>query len=133
MHKARTVRTLLLAAGLSLACTAPARALTQAEEAGFAVIATGANLFWVPAKLLVAAAAIPVGGLAGAFSGGDARTAYAIWVPAMGGTFFLTNSHLDGSKPIEFLGSDYPDRPDRDIQKGQRTIIFDQPYESLYH
>jgi hypothetical protein len=110
----------------------PARALTQAEEAGFAVIATGANIFWVPAKLVVAAIAMPVGGIAGALSGGDARTAYAIWVPAMGGTFFLTNGHLDGSKPIEFLGSDYPDRPAEDIE-GERTIIFDTPYQGLYH
>jgi hypothetical protein len=131
MGNARIVRTALLALGLSLLCAGPVGALTQAEEAGFAVIATGANIFYVPAKLVVAALAIPAGGLAGALSGGDARTAYAIWVPAMGGTFFLTNSHLDGSKPIEFLGSDYPDRPTRDIE-GQRTIIFDTPYQSLY-
>jgi hypothetical protein len=132
MAKARFARTTLLAVALSLACAPPVRALTQAEEAGFAVLATGANIFYVPAKLALAAAAIPVGGLAGALSGGDTRTAYAIWVPAMGGTFFLTNSHLDGSKPIEFLGSDYQDRPDKDLG-GDRTIIFDQPYESLYH
>jgi hypothetical protein len=132
MSKARFMGTALLAATLSLACVPPAHALTQAEEAGFAVLATGVNIFYVPAKLVLAAAAIPVGGLAGAFSGGDARTAYAIWVPAMGGTFFITNSHLDGTKPIEFLGSDYQDKPDRDIE-GERTIIFDTPYESLYH
>jgi hypothetical protein len=131
MRKAKFVRTALLALGLSLVCAGPVRALTQAEEAGFAVIATGANLFYVPAKFLLAAIAMPVGGIAGAFAGGDARTAYAIWVPAMGGTFFLTNSHLDGSKPIEFLGSDYPDTPTVDTS-GERTIIFDAPYES-YH
>ena len=91
---------------------ASARALTQAEEAGLAVLATGANIFYVPAKLALAPPLIPVGGVAGALSGGDARTAYAIWVPAMGGTFFLTNAHLDGSKPIEFFGSDYEDTPD---------------------
>jgi hypothetical protein len=131
MGNARFMRAALLALGLSLACAGPVRALTQAEEAGFAVIATGANIFYVPAKLLVAIVAMPVGGIAGLFSGGDARTAYAIWVPAMGGTFFLTNSHMDGSKPIEFLGSDYPDRPTLDTS-GERTIIFDTPYESLY-
>ena len=126
MAKARLAGTVLVAALLSLVSAAPVRALTQAEEAGFAVLATGVNVFYIPAKLVLAAAAIPVGGLAGALSGGDARTAYSIWVPAMGGTFFLTNSHLDGSKPIEFLGSDYQDKPDREIG-GDRTIIFDQP------
>jgi len=132
MGKPRLLGTALLAVALSLGSAMPARALTQAEEAGFAVIATGANIFWVPAKLVVAAVAMPVGGIAGALSGGDARTAYAIWVPALGGTFFLTNGHLDGSKPIEFLGSDYPDRPSEDIE-GERTIIFDTPYQGLYH
>ena len=104
-------RTTLLVAALTLGCTAPARGLTQVEEAGFAVLATAVNIFYVPAKLALAAAAIPVGGLAGALSGGDTRTAYAIWVPAMGGTYFITNGHLDGSKPIEFLGYDYEDKP----------------------
>ena|SRR5262245_13127042 len=131
MRNARFMRTALLAVGLSLACAGPVRALTQAEEAGFAVIATGANIFYVPAKLLLAVVAMPVGGIAGLFSGGDARTAYAIWVPALGGTFFLTNAHMDGSKPIEFLGSDYPDRRSVDTS-GEGTIIFDTPYESLY-
>ena len=119
-------RTAFLAVALSLASAAPVFALTQAEEAAFAIIATGANLFYVPAKILVAAVAVPVGGLAGAFSGGDARTAYAIWVPAMGGTYFLTNAHLEGSKPIEFLGDDYADRPAPDT-KGDRSVIYDTP------
>ena len=129
MGKPRIVPTALLALGLSLACAGPVRALTQAEEAGFAIITIGANFFYVPAKLALAAVAMPVGGIAGLFSGGDARTAYAIWVPALGGTFFLTNSHMDGSKPIEFLGSDYPDTPTPD-PSGDRTIIFDTSYES---
>jgi hypothetical protein len=124
-------RTTLLAAALTLGCTAPARALTQAEEAGFAVLATAVNIFYVPAKLAVAAVAMPVGGIAGALSGGDARTAYAIWVPAMGGTYFITNGHLDGSKPIEFLGYDYEDKPTADLE-GHRSFIYDTPYKQLY-
>ena len=76
-------------------------------------------------------AAIPVGSLAGAFSGGDMRTAYAIWVPAMGGTYFLTNSHMDGSKPVEFFGYDYDDQLAPSL-KGDQTVIFDTPYPDLY-
>jgi hypothetical protein len=129
--RANGIRAALLAVVLGLASATSAREITQAEEAAYAVLATGANLFYVPAKILVAVAAIPVGGLAGAFSGGDARTAYAIWVPAMGGTYFLTNGHMDGSEPIEFFGYDYDDQlaPSRPIG---RTVIFDTPYSDLY-
>src|SRR5262245_52427386 len=121
----------LAALTLGLTLATPAHALTQAEEAAYAVIATGANIFYVPAKFLVAILAIPVGGLAGAFSGGDVRTAYAIWVPAMGGTYFLTNGHMDGSKPVEFFGYDYEDTLAAD-PKGDRTLIYDTPYPELY-
>ncbi len=109
----------------------PAHALTQAEEAAYAIIATGANIFYVPAKFAVAIGSIPVGGIAGALSGGDVRSAYAIWVPAMGGTYFLTNGHMDGSRPVEFFGYDYADRTPADPE-GERTIIFDDPGPALY-
>ena len=125
------IRATLMAVLLGLSSATSALALTQAEEAGFAVLATGANIFYMPAKFLVAMAAIPVGGLAGALSGGDARTAYAIWVPAMGGTYFLTNGHLDGSKPIEFFGYDYDDQLAPNPE-GDRTLIYDTPYSELY-
>jgi hypothetical protein len=121
---------MLMAAVLGLTSATSTLAITQAEEAGLAVLATGANIFYMPAKFFVALAAIPAGGLAGALSGGDARTAYAIWVPAMGGTFFLTNGHMDGSKPIEFFGYDYDDQPTP--THADRSIIFDTPYSELY-
>ena len=121
----------LLALTLGLGLASPASALTQVEEAAYAVIATGANIFYVPAKFVVAIAAIPIGGLAGAFSGGDTRTAYAIWVPAMGGTYFLTNGHMDGSKPVEFFGYDYDDEL-APSARGDRTVIYDTPYPELY-
>ena len=118
---------------LGVALVAPVQVLadppdhpsTQAEEVRFSVLATAANIFYVPAKIAIAAVAIPAGGLAGALSGGDARTAYAIWVPAMGGTFFLTNAHMDGSKPIEFFGSDYADQPLPQRPGQDETVIFD--------
>jgi hypothetical protein len=126
------IKATLLAVLFCLTSATSSHALTQAEEAFFSVLATGANIFYVPAKFLVAAAAIPVGGLAGAFSGGDVRTAYAIWVPAMGGTYFITNGHLDGSKPIEFFGYDYDDRLAPTTHGEERTMIYDTPYGQLY-
>jgi hypothetical protein len=126
------IRAMLVAAVLGLASATSVLALTQAEEAGYAVLATAGNVLYMPAKFLVAIAAIPVGGLAGALSGGDARTAYAIWVPAMGGTYFLTTAHMDGSKPVEFFGYDYDDTPAPSRGTGERSLIYDTPYSELY-
>jgi hypothetical protein len=110
----------------------PTRAPTQAEEAWFSVLATGANLFYTPLKFVIALLAMPVGGFAGAASGGDARTAYAIWVPALGGTFFLTAAHMEGSKPIEFWGSDYADQPLPQKKGQEETLIFDNAATGVY-
>ena len=111
---------------------APTRAPTQAQEAWFSMLATATNLFYTPLKFAIALVAMPVGGFAGAASGGDARTAYAIWVPALGGTFFLTAAHMEGSKPIEFWGSDYADQP-LPARKGQEeTLIFDNAGTGVY-
>jgi hypothetical protein len=130
-----------IAFGLALA--APAQVLaeplaepnhpsTQADEVLFSVLATATNIFYVPLKVAIAAVAMPAGGIAGAFSGGDARTAYSIWVPALGGTFFLTNAHMDGSKPIEFFGSDYADQP-LPVRPGQdESVIFDNVATGVY-
>ena len=111
---------------------APTRAPTQAEEVLFSVLATATNIFYVPLKFAIAVLAMPVGGFAGAASGGDARTAYAIWVPALGGTFFLTNAHMDGSKPIEFFGSDYADQPLPQKTGQEETLIFDNAATGVY-
>jgi hypothetical protein len=84
---------------------------TQIEEAGLALGAAGLNLFYLPLKGLVALGGLVLGGFAGVMTGGDTRSAYALWVPAASGTYLLTTAHLDGSKPVEFFGSDYADEP----------------------
>ena len=56
----------------------------------------------------------------------------AIWVPALGGTFFLTNAHMDGSKPIEFFGSNYPDEPLPQRTGQEETVIFDNAATGVY-
>src|SRR5205823_14429438 len=82
---------------------------SQAGEAGLAVGAAAANLLYLPAKTLVAIGGLGVGALTGLLTGGDIRAAYAVWVPAAGGTFMLTPAHFEGTRPIEFFGSDYAD------------------------
>ena len=95
----------------------PARAAhTQAGEAGLALSAAAANLVYVPVKTLVAVGGLGLGAFTGVLTGGDVRAAYALWVPAVGGTFLLTPAHLDGTRPIEFFGSDYTDRPSTNMR-----------------
>jgi hypothetical protein len=111
MRLKRMVIAGLLGAALTIGAASPARALTQGEEAGFSLLAAAANLFYTPAKTVVAVVGLPVGAFAGWVSGGEERSAYAIWVPTSGGDYFLTTDHMEGSKPIEFFGHDYADTP----------------------
>src|SRR5262245_32803327 len=129
----RGVRRVLAAGWVAGALLAPAsaHAVTQAEEAGLTLVATWANIFYLPAKAAVALGSIPVGGVAGVLSGGDMRTAYGIWVPAMGGTWFLTNGHLDGSRQLQFFGADYEDTP-TPMLRDNDNLIEDLPYRQRH-
>ena len=89
----------------------PAGAITQLEEAGRAAASIGLNIFYVPAKAVMAVVGMVAGGFVGVATGGDERAAYAILVPTTTGTWFVTPDQVDGSRPIEFFGSDYSDRP----------------------
>ena len=92
--------------------TRPAGAAhTQAGEAGLALGAAAANLIYLPAKTFVALGGLGLGAFTGLLTGGNVRAAYALWVPTTGGTFLLTPANFDGTRPIEFFGSDYADRP----------------------
>lgn len=113
MRFRRMMMAAMLAATVSMGSATPARALTQGEEAGFAFLATMANLFYVPAKITVAALALPAGAFSGWIGGGDTRMAYSVWVPAVGGTYFLNTGHMAGEEPIEFWGHDYADTPSK--------------------
>ena len=99
--------TLLLMA--FLAC-GPARAedRTPGRELGLAGLSVAANLLYTPPKLLTALIGLPVGALTGVCTGLDVRSMYAVWVPTVTGTYFLTPAHLERTRPIEFFGSHYP-------------------------
>ena len=92
-----------------LAC-GPARAEDRnpGREFGLAGASVGANLLYTPPKLLTALIGLPVGALTGVFTGLDLRSMYAVWVPTVTGTYFITPAHLEGTRPIEFFGSHYP-------------------------
>jgi hypothetical protein len=89
----------------------PAAANTQAEEAGRALASVGMNIFWVPAKAIMAVVGLAAGSIVGMATGGDTRSAYALWVPMASGTWFVTPDQVDGTRPIEWFGSDYADTP----------------------
>ena len=94
-----------------VASARPASALTQGEEAGRAIASVGLNIFYVPAKAVMAVLGMVAGGFVGVATGGDERASYAVLVPVTSGTWFVTPDHIEGSRPIEFFGSDYADTP----------------------
>jgi hypothetical protein len=108
----KTTRRLVISltvAALLLGRPVHGRAATQADEAGWALGAAGLNIFYTPIKVVVAVGGLVLGGVAGLLTLGDQRSAYAIWVPAAGGTYVLRPEHLAGTEQIEFFGSDYAD------------------------
>ena len=84
---------------------------TQGEEAGRAIASAGLNLFYIPVKAVMAVVGLAAGGLVGMVTGGDVRSAYAIWVPTASGTWFFTPAQVEGSEEVKFFGSDYADTP----------------------
>jgi hypothetical protein len=61
-------------------------------------------------------------------TGGDTRSAYAIWVPAAGGSYTITTGHLAGTEEFEFWGSDYADQPSTLATTG---AIYDAQYSPM--
>lgn len=62
------------------------------------------TLLYLPLKLAFAIGGGVVGGLAYAFSGGNEQAAKSIWATSLYGTYILTPEHLQGNRPIRFLG-----------------------------
>jgi len=98
----------------------------QGLEAGTAVSASFINIVYLPAKIVVAFVGGIAGGIAGVLTGGDQRAAYALWVPLMGGDYFVRPENLSGERPLAFLGSDYADQPS--TWNGSSTYAYDSLY-----
>ena len=123
----KTIASFVLAAGLA-ALPSVARAVEPGEEIAVSTLAALSNIVYTPAKIVVAAGGLTIGALAGFLDGGDTRAAYAWWVPAAGGTYFLTADQMDGREPVQFFGDDYADRPSR----YGRTHFGDPASEATY-
>jgi hypothetical protein len=76
----------------------------MAQEAGIGVGSALVTLLYAPVKLAYATGGLVVGGLAWAFSGGDAEVANVVLTPSLRGSYVITPSQLRGDKEIEFFG-----------------------------
>lgn len=128
MKKTRSLVISLTVAAFLLGRPVQGRATAQVDEAGWSLGAAGLNVFYIPIKLLVAGGGLVLGAAAGVLTLGDTRSAYALWVPAAGGTFVLRPEHLAGTERVEFFGSDYADTPS--TVAGDETNTM---YQAGYH
>ncbi len=96
----------VVAALLSAPAT-PAFAGNYESDAGYGILATVTNLFYMPAKLIYAGAGGLVGGLAYLATAGDIDTARGVWSPTVGGDYVVTGAMLRGDQPIFFVGPTY--------------------------
>src|SRR5262249_55260051 len=123
----KTIATAVLAAALA-GIPMPAAARDPGQEIAFSSLAALSNIMYTPAKIVVAAGGLTIGALAGFFSGGDTRAAYAWWVPSAGGRYFLTADQMDGKEPVEFFGSDYADRRSERERNHHGSTAYDAMY-----
>ena len=88
---------------------------SEGGSASSAGMQAAAGLLTIPYVVCKAAFAIGggiVGGLTYVFTGGNENAAKSVWTTSMYGTYILTPEHLQGDRPIRFLGvADSPDMP----------------------
>ena len=119
----------LLVTALVLGRPSSGRAGDALEEAGLGICAATLSVVYLPAKILFATVGAVVGGVVGFVTGGDTRAAYGIWVPTASGSYFVRSAHLTGDTPLEFIGSDYADRPSS-VRSTEEFVFYEARYES---
>lgn len=83
-----------------------------ASSAGMQAAAGLCTILYFPFKAAFAIGGGIVGGLAYAFSGGNEQAAKSIWDTSLRGTYYISPDHLQGNRPIRFLGvADSNDAP----------------------
>jgi hypothetical protein len=82
------------------------------SSAGMQAAAGFSTLLYLPFKAAFAIGGGIVGGLTYLFSGLDENSAKKVWNTTLYGTYIITPEHLQGNKPIRFLGvADSDDAP----------------------
>jgi len=77
-----------------------------ASSAGMQAASAVSTILYFPLKAAFAIGGGIVGGLAYAFSGGNEQAAKSIWDTSLRGTYYISPDHLQGNRPIRFLGVD---------------------------
>jgi hypothetical protein len=75
-----------------------------ASSAGMQAAAGFSTLLYLPLKAAFALGGAIVGGLTYIFSGANEKAAMPVWVTSIYGTYIITPDHLQGNRPIRFLG-----------------------------
>ncbi len=84
----------------------------NASSAGMQAAAGFSTLLYFPLKAVFAITGGIVGGLTYALSGGNEQAAKSVWDTSLRGTYIITPDHLQGNRPIRFLGlADSNDAP----------------------
>jgi len=100
----RRLAVALVCASALISAPAAADDVEMAKNAGVGLGSAVASLLYVPAKTLYAFGGLAVGGLAYAFSGGDADVARVVLEPSVLGDYVITTDHLSGERPVQFFG-----------------------------
>ena len=81
-------------------------------SAGMLAAAGLSTLLYFPLKAVFAISGGIVGGLTYVFTAGDEQAAKKVWNTTLYGTYIITPDHLQGNRPIRFLGvADTNDAP----------------------
>lgn len=94
----------LLVLGILGASPAQASDSTAGQEYGRGAIVALGNLFYGPVKLIYATGGAIVAGFAWIFSAGDADVTRPIADASLRGDYVITSDHLQGKRPLEFIG-----------------------------
>lgn len=103
---------------------------SEGGSASSASMGLAAGLLTIPYVVCKAAFAIGggiVGGLTYLFTGGNETAAKSVWTTSMYGTYIITPEHLQGDRPIRFLG--VADTPE---QAPQSEAPYQEPTEAPY-
>ena len=111
----RSVAVVLIVAFVGLTMIPPGSTLAEDAEAqavgtdssegtGIQVASWALTVPYCLGKVVYAVTGAVVGGMGYLLSGGDKKTAQAVWTPSIYGTYILRPAHLRGEEPIHFLG-----------------------------
>lgn len=114
MKQSRTTRRGAALAGLLAFALFAAPSPARADDASTNAAAALCSLVYAPTKLAFAGLGTVVSGLAWAMTGFDGDVARPIFYSTVRGDYVITPSHLQGRRPVEFIGRDPRDEPPRD-------------------